>query len=327
MLRKLFSFNWIGLAAVAVASVSCTPKPFPPLKVVYVEASSNLPFFVALERGYFTKDHLNIEAIKASNSSEAINLLAAGRADISIENNYNVIYAVSGKQPDLLKIVQPCYETKTHPISHLLVKANSKITTPSQLKGKKIGTFSGASQLLVLKLYLQTKLGLNPDKDVTLIQVEMNLQVPSLESGQYNALFTVEPYSTVAIMNGTAKSIDDYVRGEIMNPFPAGATSLRATILGSRKGDVKRFLEILDRAIGDIETEGKSINSVLPKYTPLTAEMASQSEVYEFKTFNGTTPDDEKQALALMKMYVDAGVMPASSLVQGLFLSPAVIGK
>ena len=301
--------------------IECSQKKLESIKVAYVEASSNLPFYVALERGYFNDEGIKIEMTKAANSSEALNLLAAGKVDASIENNYNVIYALAGKQPDLLKIVNPCYETKEHPISHLLVKKDSKIRSFSDLKGKKIGTFSGASQLLVLKLYLKNKLNIDPEKDITLLQVEMNLQIPSLDAGQFDALFTVEPYSTVAIQKGTAISIDDYVRGEIMDPFPAGGTSISIEAINNKKESISKFISALDKAILDIQKEGTKINSILPKYTSLTKDIALNSQIYVFKTLKETNTKDEILALDLMKLYTDAKILLPSSLVKGLFLN------
>lgn len=307
---------------ISVLLSSCNSPKVESIRVAYVEASSNLPFFVALERGLFDEEGLKIEMTKAANSSEALNLLAANKVDVSIENNYNVIYAMSSKEPNLLKIVNPCYETKDHPISHLLVKRNSEITSFSDLKGKKIGTFSGASQLLVLKLYLQKKLKIDPEKDITLLQVEMNLQIPSLESGQFDALFTVEPYSTVAIQSGSIISIDDYVRGEIMDPFPAGATSISKNAINNKKASVSKFISILDKAILEIKEKGTKINAILPKYTSLTKDIAESSQIYLFKTLQETTKNDEELVLSLMKLYTESDILPSNSIIEGLFLTP-----
>jgi ABC-type nitrate/sulfonate/bicarbonate transport system substrate-binding protein len=321
-MKIIFKITCLFILSIFIigSTLSCNSQHAKPLRIVYVEASSNLPFFIALSKGYFEEQKVSIQTIKAANSTEAINLLAADKADISIENNYNVIYAFCAKQPGYLRLVQPCYETKSHPISHLIVKRSSGIRTPIDIKRKKIGTFTGASQLLALKLYLTNKLKIDTEKDITIIQVDMNLQIQALDAGQYDALFTVEPYSTVALENDKFISIDDYVRGEIMDPFPAGATSIRKDCFQQHKLNVLRVINALDMGIKNIQKEGVAANEVLPKYTPLKAETALRSQVYEYKTLSQTTVNDEMFVLKLLKMYVEAGILSENSLQKGLFL-------
>jgi ABC-type nitrate/sulfonate/bicarbonate transport system substrate-binding protein len=77
------------------------------LRVAYIENASCWPFFVAMENGLFEKTGLHVEAVKAQDSTEAMNALVAGQAEVSVENTYSVIFAVQARSPGLLRLLVP----------------------------------------------------------------------------------------------------------------------------------------------------------------------------------------------------------------------------
>ena len=72
---------------------------------------------------------------------------------------------------------------------------------------------------------------------------------------------------------------------------------------------VTKFISAIDKAIMDIQKEGTGINSILPKYTSLTKDIALNSQIYVFKTLKGTDAKDEILALDLMKLYTDSKIL------------------
>jgi len=106
-----------------------------------------------------------------------------------------------------------------------------------------------------------------------------------------------------------------------MDPFPAGGTSISIEAINNKKESISKFISALDKAILDIQKEGTKINSILPKYTSLTKDIALNSQIYVFKTLKETNTKDEILALDLMKLYTDAKILLPSSLVKGLFLN------
>ena len=321
-------WNWvIALGVVLLIGASLLIKYWPvektsesALRAVFIENASCWPFFVAMENGLFEKAGLHIEAIKAQDSTEAMNALVAKQADISVENTYSVIFAIQARSPGLLKLLVPCAETETKYVSHLLVLADSPLSDAKQLKGKRIGTYSGATQLLTLKLFLSRHLQMDPDKDVSIVQVAPPLQVQALAAGQFDALFTIEPFASAALAKGIAKDILPYARGRILNPFPAGACSARADVVTAKPVTLHRFYEAMVRAKEFIDREPEQSRNILAKWTNSDAASAAFVKGYEYYAFGEF--DDVKMARVqeLADLYSAADILPKKIEVGSMFL-------
>ncbi|MCJ7457951.1 MAG: ABC transporter substrate-binding protein [candidate division Zixibacteria bacterium] len=264
----------------------------PPLKarIAYVPFSSCLPFFVALENGYFEKRGIDVEPIKTGNANEAINSLIAGKVEGTIGLGLTTLFSVEQATAGQFKIYLPSVETKTKYVTFLLVPKDSPITSIAELKGKRIGTYSGTSQLLVLKLFLQRFM--NPDKDVQIIQVSPELQAQALMAGQFDALFTIDPYATIVIEKGFTKVLMENPRVEhILNPFPAGANAFSLKFINENPAAVEKIVAALEEAIDFIRKNEKDAKKVLPKYTPLEDAISQKSHLYEWWKMNEVDED------------------------------------
>ena len=129
--------------------------------VSYPARPAKLPLWLAQDAGLFEKNGLKV-SIKELNSSEELIQ--------SIQNREGQIYAATanwlvsgiGDGFDLVFIANTGY-------SVLKLVARPNITRPEELKGKKVGTGEpNSSQDRITRQALQ-RLGLNPDRDVTLV--------------------------------------------------------------------------------------------------------------------------------------------------------------
>lgn len=158
----------------------------------------------------------------------------------------------------------------------------SEIKTVEQLRGKKIGTYTGVSQLLYLRLYLK-KSGLEPDKDVTIVQVGTDLQIQALGAGQYDALFTVEPYGTIAVVRGIAKVLVSNPRSNyIQNPFWSAAAGVRSDYLRENRSALNAVYQALADGVRFVRKDSSAAKALLPKYTPMEPEIAAKSGLYKW---------------------------------------------
>jgi len=311
------------VALALLLSVSCTTcqtRNVPELRAVYIENASDWPFFVAVDKGLFEKAGLRIEAIKAQDSTEALNALLAGKADVSIENTYSVLFAIESKSPGEIRLFLPCSESSNKFVSHLLVLNDSPIKDVSELKGKRIGTYTGTTQVLTLRLFLKNYLRWDPDKDVQIIQVAPPLQVQALAARQYDALFTIEPFSSAALAKGIARDLLPYARGKILDPFPAGATSVRASVLSEKREAVSKLYEAMVEAAQFIERNPEEAKAILAKWTNLDAESTKYVGGYEYHDFSSFDANKLKLVQQLADLYSEGGILSKRISVEPLFL-------
>lgn len=134
------------------------------------------PLFVALEKGYFKANGLDVEFIAPSNPNDPPKLVAAGKADIAVSYQHQHQMQVDQGLP-LVRIAT----LVATPLNSLVVLADGPITSLADLKGKTIGYSVGGFETVLLKVMLE-KAGLTLD-DVKLVNVNFSLS-PSLFTGQ-----------------------------------------------------------------------------------------------------------------------------------------------
>lgn len=290
------------------------------IRIGYIPYSSSLSFFVADEQGFFKEKHLNVKAIKCASTNEAVNALLAGQLDFVMGVGLSTFFAVEGASPNSFKCFQPCVEDSNHTVSYLLVPKESPLNDISELKGKHVGTYSGTSQVLVLRLLLQ-KLGLNPDdsKDVRIGDVSSNFQVDALAAGQFDAFLMLEPYATKAMLLHGAKPLKVNPRVEyILNPFPAGANAVSTQFYATHPQETRMVIDILNRAITIIHQDEIAAKTILPKYdSTITPSIAGKTGIYRWWT---TTETDFPAIQKYADMLFEGKVLNKPIDVSSMFL-------
>jgi putative hydroxymethylpyrimidine transport system substrate-binding protein len=138
------------------------------------------PLYVALERGYFAEQGLDVRFVAPSDPNDPPKLVAAGRADIAVSYQPQLHLQVAQGLP--LRRIATLVAT---PLNSLVVLADGPIQTIADLKGKKVGFSVGGFEDALLGAMLERH-GLTLD-DIELINVNFSLS-PSLISEQVDAV-------------------------------------------------------------------------------------------------------------------------------------------
>lgn len=138
------------------------------------------PLFVALEKGYFNDQGLDVEFIAPSNPNDPPKLVAAKKADIAVSYQHQHHLQVDQGLP-LVRIATLI----ATPLNSLVVLRDGDIKSIADLKGKTIGYSVGGFETVLLEVMLQGA-GLELS-DVKLINVNFSLS-PSLFTGKADAV-------------------------------------------------------------------------------------------------------------------------------------------
>ncbi len=272
-----------------------------------------------MDRGFFAEQGIEVEPVRFPVSTECLNANVAGQIDFAMGNSLSNLFAIQQKEPGLLKIFLPMFETEQNYVSHLLVAKGSAIADIKSLRGKKVGTYTGATQLLYLRLFLAQQ-GLGSETDVEIVQVSPELQIRALEAGQYDALFTIEPYCTMAIRLAGAKSILPFARGRIVSPFPGGASSVNSNFLNRHPDVCKKVITALEKASDFIREQPLSAKRSLPKYTPVDELIAEESGIYDFFRLDDLSPDLLSKIREEAELFAQHKVLDGNVNVDGMLL-------
>lgn len=138
------------------------------------------PLFVALEKGFFQQQGLDVEIIAPSNPNDPPKLVAAGKADIAVSYQHQHQLQVDQGLP-LVRIAT----LVATPLNSLVVLEDSGINTLADLKGKTVGYSVGGFETVLLKVMLE-KEGLKLT-DVNLVNVNFSLS-PALFAKRADAV-------------------------------------------------------------------------------------------------------------------------------------------
>ena len=287
-MKRLTCIIVLTVVGITLLTMGCTQKP-EKVKIGYFPVSGDLAFFVGVEKGFFKEEGLDVEPVKFAESKEAMDAMLTGRVDVCAPMGFTTIFAVEQNQTGLLKIFLPGGEAEGHIVSHLIVKKDSNIRSIEDLKGKKIGTYAGTAHRMWLELLLK-RLNLDPEKDVTIVQVASNLLVPSLMAGQFDALYATEPYTTTALIKGMARSLIDNPRSKyIINPFPSGSFVFTTKFWEEKPKIAMKIYQAMKKSIDFMRANELEAKMILPKYTPIDEEIAKACDVHAIYEINDTT--------------------------------------
>ena len=191
----------------------------------------------------------------------------------------------------------------------LIVKKDSTIRSFADLKGKTLGHVPGI-QWRTISSYLVRSAGLDPDKDVKLIDLAVGMQVPAVVGGTVDATLSLEPVGSIAVASGEAKrAVTNPCESVISDPFYSGAAVLTTKFLHDRPDVAHRVVEVIDQATDMVNANFDKYKSIIPKYTPIKPEqLALLAEPY-LRPFHDLDEVDMNSYQAFVDVFAKEGVL------------------
>jgi ABC-type nitrate/sulfonate/bicarbonate transport system substrate-binding protein len=286
-----------------------------PIRIPDTPFMGYLPIYVAEEQGMLEANGLALQWIDVRDPGQGAKLMAAGKADLILSTFANLV-PIEARRPGTLRFLFPASETRSDPSSYMLVRPDSPITSLAHLRGHTVGTYSGPSQKAYAKIVLE-RLGYQVPGDVRITQVTTSAQVQGLFGGAYDALFTVEPFSSIALEKG-ARAIATGVRTEIISdPFWLGSAAIPTDVVSSQPTLVPRLLRALDDAVRYIRSHGAESRQVLARRTGTDAAIAERSALYDWVAY--PSADQLKEIQAAVDLLYQEKIIEAPVAVSALF--------
>ncbi len=218
---------------------SSTPPPYG-LKVAIPTTSVDFLWtYLGKDAGIFAANGIDAD-IQYIASTQALTALVAGQVDVSLGAGSDVLSAAAGGA-DLIIVAIPA---NTYPF---IFEAAPGINTPNDLKGKKIGVSSiGSSSDIGTRVALK-KLGLDPDKDVTIVAVgSAEQRTAAAIAGAIQGAVSLVPDNLVLEERGW-KPLFNLV--DLRLPAVQNAVTVTRSFLAAHRDVVQRFVDAMVLAI------------------------------------------------------------------------------
>lgn len=296
-----------GIAAL-LAFTALTAPAFAADKVVvgFSQATTALPYFVALDQGFFEEADLEIESVVQEFGAMNQATLISNQIDVA-----TVLLAVEVATADIvapgsMTFISLNAQNASHRMESFIVRSGYEATSLADLKGAKILSAPGVGNEFIARAALN-KAGL-ADSDFTLDQLSFDQHMTVLQTGQYDAAFTLEPLGTLIEQQGIGKVlmagvIADTVLGDPEAAAYMGGAVVSAGFLKDRPEVLARFVEAWGKAIDFIASNPDEARKSLVTHEIVTADMVDMPIVMFTKS-----EDIDATALANLQAYVDFGV-------------------
>ena len=287
-------------------------------------------YYVATEEGLFEKACIKVKSNKMQSPNHIIDALVGGRADFGppgaaagiamlAEEKFPGTFKVFGLQGGGIKVDLIN--------DGLIVKTNSPIKSFAELKGYTIGHVPGIQWRTITK-HLVRSAGLDPDKDVKLVDLAVPQQVPAVLGGSVNATLSLEPVGSIAAATaGVDRAVINPVAMVIADPFYSGAAVLTTKFIKERPDVARKIVAIIDEATALAMADFDKYKAIIPKYTAIRDTQLDLLAKPYLRSFSDLNETDLNSYQAFVDVFFSEGVMKKKMDVRTKILKESDFGK
>jgi NitT/TauT family transport system substrate-binding protein len=278
------------------------------VKVGVFPISSSLPYFVAIELGYFKELNIEPETIRLMGGPPNVAALMTNQIEVSA-----VLVTLEGLNADVKKEGVAMYialhsQNATYKMEQFVVREGlaDKVKSLKDFKGLKLMSAPGPANLNTAKGIL-AKVGLR-DGDYTIDQLDMGQHVNAIKAGTFDGGYTLEPSATImhnlkAATTVEAGVIAKYVLGNPDADAFAAGCALSTDFITKRPDVAKRFAEGWAKAIDYIKKNPEAARKHLAKNTLTPDDIVDQVPMLGYTMVKDMTP----KQLGYLQEFTDFG--------------------
>ncbi|MCI5074174.1 ABC transporter substrate-binding protein [Oricola sp.] len=303
---KQLAVTGLVIAATAVGTVSADAAD--KVKVGVFKASSALPYYIGLKRGYFEEADIEVETVVIGTHPLIVQALVTG--DIDVASNVVTLEGANivSRRPGTLKFIALNGQNSEYIMEQFVVAPDSEAKTVADLKGARLFSAPGPANLGAAKAVLVAA-GLKEGDDFTIQEQGMGNHIGAMQGGSFEGGYTLEALASTMVDQGIAKRLETGViskyllKDEAAEAYAAGA-AVSGKMLEERPDVAARFKAAWAKATADANddptaraymAEDMNVNPKLVDTVPLAHFVMSadltEKEIEDFQKFIGIGVD------------------------------------
>jgi NitT/TauT family transport system substrate-binding protein len=246
------------------------------IKIGHLRITTSLATYVAQEKGLFEKEGLKVELIPFDSGTTIMDALLAGRIDVVGTAAITSFWFAAQAAPERFKIFLT-FGTPSlkNPTFVAIVKKDSPLKSLKDLKGKKVGTYPGATSVALAKAIIHTQMD---PKEVIYTELPPPTLISALAAGQIDAFFAPEPDGMTARAKGVGRDLVKEPLGllGIKQGFAGAAYGFSTKFLNENPERAKKLKAAYYAAADLINKDKDAYRPLLVKYAGVTDEVAKE---------------------------------------------------
>ena len=306
----------VALAAPGLVRAQARPR----LRIGYWPVAAGLPFFAAVEKGYFKEAGLDVEPLKFAGAQQVMEAMLAGRSDGSANGTGSANLAIGEiAQPGLFKIFCTNPSNARFVLDEFICAKDSPFKSVADLKGKRVASGPGIQNVTLCKTMLE-RAGAT---GATVSELPIGQHVAALVAGQVDACYTLEPTGTVGRMNGTTRVIEagvvaKYILGDPMAPWHGGAASLTTEFIRKSPDAARKYIAAYRRGVELVRAQPAEARQYMKGYTAIEGALTAEVPLASYMLHNEFTPSDIAYFQKFYDLFTQKGIFDKKVAVDTL---------
>ena len=303
---KAASATTVITGAPALALAQTNPK----IRVGFWPVASAIPFFTAIEKGYFKEAGLEVEPLKLASPQQVAEAMIAGRAEGSSNGTGSAALGIAEiAQPGLLKIFCTNPTNQKYVLDQFIVAKDSPIKAISELSGKKVACGPGVQNVVLARTVLERA----GARNASVVELPIGQHVASIAANQVDACYTLEPTGTVGRLNGTTRNLEvgviaKYVLGDPMAPWHGGSASLTSEFIKKYPEVTKRYIAAYRRGVDLVKNNPAEARPFLKGYTAIEGPLTNEVPMADYLMSTDFTPSDIAYFQKFFDLFTERGI-------------------
>ena len=301
------------LGAPALVRAQSGPK----IRIGYWPIAAGLPFYAAIELGYFKEAGLDVEPLKFAGAQQVMEAVLSGRADGTSNGTGSANIAIGEiAQPGTFKIFCSNPSNVKNVLDEVIVPVASPAKLMADLKGKRVASGPGIQNVTLAKTVLER----GGASGATVVELPIGQHVAALAAGQVDGAYTLEPTGTIGRMNGTTRVLEAgvisrYVLGDPMAPWFGGSASLASDFIKKNPDAAKKFIAAYGKGVNYVRTKPAEARQFLKGYTAIEGALTGEVPLAAYTMYNEFTPADIAYFQKFFDLFSEKGIFSSRLMV------------
>jgi NitT/TauT family transport system substrate-binding protein len=304
------------IGAPAIVRAQASPK----IRVGFWPVASGIPFFAAVEKGFFKEAGLDVEPLRLASPQQIAEAMIAGRAEGSSNGTGSAALGIAEiAQPGLLKIFCTNPTNQKFVLDQFIVAKDSPINSIADLGGKRIACGPGVQNVVLARTVLERA----GAKGFTVVELPIGQHVAAIAAGQVDACYTLEPTGTVGRLNGTTRNLEvgviaKYVLGDPMAPWHGGSASLTTEFIKKHPEVTRRYIAAYKRGVDLVKNNPAEARPFLKGYTAIEGALTNEVPMADYMMSSDFKPSDIAYFQKFFDLFTERGVFSRKVDVAGM---------
>jgi len=303
----------LATMAACVAAFASSAAAQDKVNVGVFPTASSLPYFAAIERGFFKEQGIEPHTIRLIGGTANIAAMISNQIEAAIVLVTIEAMNANLKKPGVAMYIGVHSQNKTYQMEQFVVRKGYPAKSLKDLKGARIMSAPGPANLVAARAVL-AKVGLK-ENDYTLDELDMSQHVNVMTAGTFDAGYTLEPQASTMRKLGVASTLEagviaKYILGsDDAEAFAAGC-ALTSDFIKKRPDVAKRFAAAWEKALAFINTHPDEARAYLAKNTFTPEDVVDTVPMLKYVMTKDLTPKQKEQFQKFIDFAASVGTLP-----------------